>query len=109
MVTGIFGLMFILVTLACIRGKTDQWRNDKLFPTGVFGVNIYLLLCNISCKCKFLKLQILSTSALSLFSFPTEFPSIGNRKYTIGLTIFLIVSATIAFIAGCLSTITQFR
>lgn len=90
MTAGVVGITIIAIALSYIRGSTYEWHNDKIMPNGWFG--------------------LLTSAALSIFTFPSELPSNGGAyKKLIGFGIVLSVALSIAITAGCLSSITQFR
>lgn len=90
MAAGVIGITIIAIALSYIRGNTYEWHNDRIIPNGCFG--------------------LLTSAALSIFTFPSELPSNGGTyKKLIGFGIVLAVALSIAVTAGCLSSITQFR
>lgn len=90
MAAGVIGITIISIALSYIRGNTYEWQNDRIMPNGWFG--------------------LLTSAALSIFTFPSELPSNGGTyKKFIGFGMILAVALSIAITVGCLSSITQFR
>lgn len=90
MAAGVIGITVIAIALSYIRGNLSEWQSDKIMPNGCLG--------------------LLSSAALSIFTFPSELPSNGGTyKKLIGFGIVISVALTIAVTTGCLSTITEFR
>lgn len=90
MATGVIGITIIMIILSYIRGNTYEWHNENVIPNGLSG--------------------ILTSAALSIFTFPCELPSSGGTyKKLIGFGMVGLVGLSIAITAGCLSSITQYR
>ncbi|KAJ6647283.1 putative cationic amino acid transporter, partial [Pseudolycoriella hygida] len=89
MATGVVGITIITIALAFIRGNSSEWHNEKILPNGWYG--------------------LLSSTALSIFAFPSELPSNASKYKTfIGFGIFLAATLSVVVTAACLSTITEF-
>lgn len=90
MAAGVVGITIIAIALSYIRGNINEWHNDRIMPHGWLG--------------------LLTSAALSIFTFPSELPSNGGTyKKFIGFGIVIAVALSIAITAGCLSSVTQFR
>lgn len=90
MATGAIGITLIVIMLSYIRGNAYEFQHDKILPHGYAG--------------------LLTSAALSIFTFPSELPSNGGTyKKLIGFGIVMAVGLSIATTAACLSSLTEFR
>ncbi|XP_070495033.1 probable cationic amino acid transporter isoform X2 [Chironomus tepperi] len=85
MITGVLSISALIAVITYVRGSTDSWNHEGLFPHDMSG--------------------ILSASALLIMSFPNSLPT-GERhpKIKAALLSFAIL-LSILLIAGCLSTL----
>lgn len=89
MIFGVMGITSILAVVTWLKGSTDYWTEENVFPTGILG--------------------LLTGAAISSFTFPSELPNGGNQKRRKGILFIIAVLLCNGLTAGCISTLSQYN
>lgn len=89
MIFGVMGISCILAVVTWLKGSTEYWTDENIFPTGMMG--------------------LLTGTAISTFIFPSELPTGGNHKKSKGILIIIVVLLCNGLTAGCISTLSQYN
>lgn len=89
MIVGVMGISCILAVVTWLKGSTDYWTEENIFPTGVVG--------------------LLTGTAISTFTFPSELPIGGKHKRSKAILVIIVVLLCNGLTAGCISTLSQYN
>ncbi|XP_055386717.1 probable cationic amino acid transporter isoform X2 [Condylostylus longicornis] len=89
MTISMLGINGIVSCVSWYNGDYKEWDKNYFLPNGLYS--------------------LLTASAISTFSYPTEMPNIQGWKRLLGLLLILLVCGSTFLAAGCLSTIVHLK
>lgn len=115
MLSSLCGVIGIFLAMTVIRGNFKLWQSKHWLPKGFTGVSLsnpYRTLLPyvwiLIGFCNFFS-QLVSSSALLVFAYPSEVPATGSCKRLKGAIICVFICFAIMLCTGCLTAVVEFR